>query len=100
MMESVNMATLDELIEFLKPFEDASDTIEEEERPTLPLVVLYASALKKHLERAPMSAVEPVEIEKLKACCSSFPENKTENFPPPQDRHISLASVPPTAHVA
>lgn len=72
MMESVNKTTLSELIEFLQPFEDASDTLEEEKRSTLPLVVLYASALKKYLECALVSAVEAVEIEKLKARAHHF----------------------------
>ncbi|KAG0423258.1 hypothetical protein HPB47_000949 [Ixodes persulcatus] len=99
-MESVNKRTLNKLIEFLEPSKDASDTLEEEKRPTLLLVVLYASTLKNHLEHAPVSAVEAVEIEKIKACARRFLDMKLNSFSPPQDCHISLASVPPTPHVA
>lgn len=75
-MESVNKTTLNGLIEFLQPFKDASDALEEEKSPTLPLVVLYASVLKKHLEQAPASAVEAMEIEKIKARARHFLDTK------------------------
>lgn len=42
----------------------------------LPLAVLYASALKKHLEHALVSVVEAVEIEKIKACARHFLDTK------------------------
>ncbi|KAH9364432.1 hypothetical protein HPB48_016652 [Haemaphysalis longicornis] len=74
--ESVNKSTLKDLIEYLQPFKDASDALEEEKRPTLPLVVLYASALRKNLEAAPVSAVEAVKIEKLKARTRHFLNTK------------------------
>ncbi|KAG0434474.1 hypothetical protein HPB47_019086 [Ixodes persulcatus] len=75
-IESVKKTTLNELVKFLQPFKDASDALEEERRPTLPLVVLYASALKKNLEHAPMSALEAVEIEKIKARACHFLDTK------------------------
>ncbi|XP_077553670.1 zinc finger protein 618-like [Haemaphysalis longicornis] len=94
-MESVNKSTLNDLIEFLQPFKDASDALEEEKRPTLPLVVLYASALRKHLEAAPVSAVE---IEKLKARARHFLKtklkisllHKTATFLWPQFRQLRM----------
>lgn len=97
-MESVNKTTLNKLIEFLQPFKDASDALEEEKRPTLPLVVLYASTLKKHLEHAPVSAVEAVEIEKLKARARHFLDtklkisllHKTATFLWPQFRQLRM----------
>lgn len=98
LMESVNKSTLNDLIEFMQPFKDASDALEEEKRPTLPLVVLYASALRKHLEAAPMSAAEGVEIEKLKARARHFLStklkisllHKTATFLWPQFRQLRM----------
>ncbi|KAG0439614.1 hypothetical protein HPB47_016580 [Ixodes persulcatus] len=57
---------------------DASDALEEEKCPTLPLVVFYAFALKNHLEHAPVSAVEAVEIEKIKGWVSKVMSRVTE----------------------
>ncbi|KAH9383703.1 hypothetical protein HPB48_025469 [Haemaphysalis longicornis] len=99
-MESVNQTTLNELIEFLKPFKDASDTLEEANRPTLPLVVLYASTLKEHLECALVCAVEAVEIEKLKSRARPFLNtqlgisllHKTAAFLQPQFRQLCMWS--------
>ncbi|KAH9374697.1 hypothetical protein HPB48_011003 [Haemaphysalis longicornis] len=75
-MESVNTSTLNDLIEFLQPFKDASDALEEVKCPTLPLAVLYASALRKHLETASVTAVEAVEIKKLKDRARHFLNTK------------------------
>lgn len=72
MTESVNKTALNELIEFLQPFKDGSDALEEEKHPTLPSVVFYGSVSKQHLQRAAVSAAEAVEIEKPKACAPHF----------------------------
>ncbi|KAG0422728.1 hypothetical protein HPB47_001467 [Ixodes persulcatus] len=97
-MESVNKKTLNHLIEFLQPVKNASDALEEEKRPTLPLVVLYASALKNHLEHAPGSAVEALEIEKINARARHFLDTKlnisllpkTATFLRPQFRQLCM----------
>ncbi|KAG0429545.1 hypothetical protein HPB47_023560 [Ixodes persulcatus] len=78
-MESVNKTRLNELIEFLQPFKDASNALEEEKRPTLHLALLYASAYKNHLEHAPVSVVEAVEIEKIKARACHFLDTKLKS---------------------
>ncbi|KAG0416177.1 hypothetical protein HPB47_006648 [Ixodes persulcatus] len=97
-MESENKTTLNELIEFLQPFKDATDAYEEEKRQTLPLFVLYAFALKTHLEHAPVSAVEAVEIEKIKVRARHFLDtklkisllHKTATFLWPQFRQLRI----------
>ncbi|KAG0445660.1 hypothetical protein HPB47_003639 [Ixodes persulcatus] len=97
-MESANKTTLNELIEFLQPFKDASDALGEEKRPTLPLVVLYASALKNNLKHAPVSVVEAVEIEKIKVRARHFLDtklkisllHKTTTFLWPQFRQLCM----------
>ncbi|KAG0428848.1 hypothetical protein HPB47_024202 [Ixodes persulcatus] len=76
-----------------------SDAFEgEKKRPTLPLVVFYASALKNHLEHAPVSAVEAVEIEKIKVRARHFLDtklkisllHKTATFLWPQFRQLHM----------
>ncbi|KAG0429095.1 hypothetical protein HPB47_023969 [Ixodes persulcatus] len=75
-IESLNKTTLNELFEFLQPFKDAGDALEEEKRSALPLVVLYAFALKNFLEHAPVSAAEAVGIEKIKVRARHFLNTK------------------------
>ncbi|KAG0437627.1 hypothetical protein HPB47_017353 [Ixodes persulcatus] len=97
-MESVNEKTLSQLIEFLQPVRNASDALEEEKHPTLPLIVLYASALKNHLEYAPGYAVEALEIETIKARARHFLDTKlkislfpkTATFLWPQFRQLCM----------
>ncbi|KAH7964694.1 hypothetical protein HPB49_000716 [Dermacentor silvarum] len=46
LMEGVDSATLKDAVNFFEPFREASDNLEQEKLPTLPLVLLYYRRLK------------------------------------------------------
>lgn len=51
LMKDVNKAAMKEVIDFLEPFREATDKLEQK-WPTLSLVVLYYTRLAKHLTPA------------------------------------------------
>ncbi|KAH6921123.1 hypothetical protein HPB50_027893 [Hyalomma asiaticum] len=49
LLEDVNKTLLTEVAEFLEPFKEASEKLEQDKVVTLPLVLMYYTKLKKHL---------------------------------------------------
>ncbi|KAH9366339.1 hypothetical protein HPB48_006209 [Haemaphysalis longicornis] len=49
LLEDVNKALLVEVVDFLEPFKEASEKLEQDKVVTLPLVLMYYAKLKKHL---------------------------------------------------
>ncbi|KAH6925931.1 hypothetical protein HPB50_012297 [Hyalomma asiaticum] len=49
LLEDVNKTLLTEVVEFLEPFKEASEKLEQDKVVTLPLVLMYYTKLKKHL---------------------------------------------------
>ncbi|KAL1468968.1 hypothetical protein MTO96_041133 [Rhipicephalus appendiculatus] len=75
MMEEVSKTALKEIIDFLTPFKEATDMLEKEKRPTLPLVLLCKTKLERHLTLAP---AESSTIAALKVRARQFLQRKLE----------------------
>ncbi|KAL1429775.1 hypothetical protein MTO96_015763 [Rhipicephalus appendiculatus] len=75
MMEEVSKTAIKEIIDFLTPFKEATDMLEKEKQPTLPLVLLCKTKLEKHLTLAP--AVSST-IAALKMRAREFLQRKLE----------------------
>ncbi|KAH7977910.1 hypothetical protein HPB49_003937 [Dermacentor silvarum] len=74
-MESVDSATLKDIVNFLEPFRGASDKLQQEKLPTLPLALLYYRRLKGHLTVTPGGTSL---ITKLQKRAALFLENKQQ----------------------
>ncbi|XP_037528522.1 uncharacterized protein LOC119405760 [Rhipicephalus sanguineus] len=55
-MMEVSKTAIKELIDFLAPFKEATDMLEKDKQPTLPLVLLCKTKLEKHLTSVPAEA--------------------------------------------
>lgn len=75
LMEGVDSATLKDVVNFLEPFREASDNLEQEKLPTLPLVLLYYRRLKGHLT---VSSGDTPVVKKLKKRAAPFLESKLQ----------------------
>ncbi|KAH7953041.1 hypothetical protein HPB49_004004 [Dermacentor silvarum] len=73
LLEDVNKALLTEVVEFLEPFKEASDKLEQDKVVTLPLVLMYYTKLKKHLTAA---STDSPEVCKLKSRTLEFLQTK------------------------
>lgn len=75
LLEDVNKALLTEVVEFLEPFKEASDKLEQDKVVTLPLVLMYYTKLKKHLTAA---STDSPEVCKLKSRTLEFLQTKMQ----------------------
>lgn len=75
LMEDLNKAALKDVVNFLEPFKEASEKLEQDKQPTLPLVLLYQRKLKGHL--TPVAA-DTRTISQLKKRAAQFLETKLQ----------------------
>ncbi|KAH6924309.1 hypothetical protein HPB50_014857 [Hyalomma asiaticum] len=53
LMDNLSKVFIKDIIDLLEPFKEATEKLEQEKQPTLPLVLLYYTKLQKHLAVAP-----------------------------------------------
>lgn len=72
-LDQVSKKDVQTIIDFLQPFKEATDSLERDKCPTLPLVLLHLARLRKHL--CEDSSVEPA-LANIKVRAESFLERK------------------------
>ncbi|KAH6942575.1 hypothetical protein HPB50_008067 [Hyalomma asiaticum] len=93
LLEDVNKTLLTEVAEFLEPFKEASEKLEQDKVVTLPLVLMYYTKLKKHLTA---DSTDSPEVCQLKSRTLEFLQIKL----PIEELHkVSTFLWPPFRHL-
>lgn len=56
LLDDVNKSILKQITDFLEPFQESSDKLEQNKYPTLPFVLLCFAKLSRHLHVEPMDS--------------------------------------------